>query len=67
MTRRQRDHRKLTEIEMKSKELNRSVLSSFNMDFRKTASRKFLKMFRSSNKVMRYYDFMKKNRRRAEC
>lgn len=64
MNRRQRDHRKLTDREMESKELNRSILPGFNKNFKKMASRKFGKRFKSSNKVMRYFYFIK---RRTEC
>lgn len=66
MNRRQRDHRKLVEREMESKELNRSILPGFNKNFKKTASQIFGERFRSSNKVMRYYDFIKKSGR-GEC
>lgn len=62
MNRRQRDHRELVISERLSKGLYRCVLSSFNMDFKKTNSREFRKRFRSSTKAIRYSDFMEKNR-----
>lgn len=62
MNRRQRDHRELVISERLSKGLYRCVLSSFNTDFKKTNSREFRKMFRSSTKAIRYSDFMEKNR-----
>ena len=47
---------------MLSKGLHRCILSSFNMDFKKTNSRKFGKRFRCLTKAYRYYSFMQKNR-----
>lgn len=67
MNRRQRDHRELVISERLSKGLYRCVLSSFNMDFKKTNSREFGKRFRSLTKAYRYYRFMQKNRWWIEC
>lgn len=61
MSRRQRDHRNLTDREMESKELNQSILPGFNNKFKKMASRKFGKRFRSSKKAIRFV------KRRNEC
>lgn len=58
MTRRQRDHRKLTEREMESKKEYRSVQSCFDMDWKKTASQVLGKRFRSSKKAVIYAYFM---------